>query len=68
MLRQCQVRGTGEGCADREVIDASGNHFDWQEILHSASSMSLFAERKLVELRLPSGKPGRTAVKPCANT
>ena len=47
-----------QGCADREVIDASGNHFDWQEILHSASSMSLFAERKLVELRLPSGKPG----------
>jgi DNA polymerase-3 subunit delta len=46
------------GCTDREVIDASGAHFDWQEILHSANSMSLFAERKLVEIRLPSGKPG----------
>lgn len=46
------------GCTDREVIDASNKNFDWQEILHSATSMSLFAERKLVELRLPSGKPG----------
>ena len=47
-----------QGCTDREVIDAGNKGFDWQEILHSATSMSLFAERKLVELRLPSGKPG----------
>lgn len=47
-----------QGCTDREVIEAGGAHFDWHEILHSASSMSLFAERKLLELRLPSGKPG----------
>jgi DNA polymerase-3 subunit delta len=47
-----------QGCTDREVIDAGSSGFDWQEILHSANSMSLFAERKLIELRLPSGKPG----------
>ena len=47
-----------QGCTDREVIDAGGSGFDWQEILHSASNMSLFAERKLIELRLPGGKPG----------
>jgi DNA polymerase-3 subunit delta len=47
-----------QGCSDREVIDASASGFNWQDILHSATSMSLFAERKLVELRLPSGKPG----------
>ena len=46
------------GCTVREVIEAGGNHFDWGEILHHATSMSLFAERKLVELRLPGGKPG----------
>ncbi|QFU77038.1 DNA polymerase III subunit delta [Halioglobus maricola] len=45
------------GCADREIIDVVPR-FNWDEILHSASSMSLFAERKLVEIRLPSGKPG----------
>ena len=47
-----------QGCVDREVIDAAATGFNWQDILHSATSMSLFAERKLVELRLPSGKPG----------
>ncbi len=46
------------GCTEREVIDASPKSFDWQEILGSATSMSLFSERKLVELRMPSGKPG----------
>src|SRR5210317_1987122 len=47
-----------QGCTDREVLDAGSKGFDWHEMLHSANSMSLFAERKLVELRLPSGKPG----------
>jgi len=47
-----------QGCTDREVIDAGAKGFNWQDILHSATSMSLFAERKLVELRVPSGKPG----------
>lgn len=62
LLQECcdliRRQARAQGCTDREVIDASGKHFDWQEILHSASSMSLFADRKLVELRLPSGKPG----------
>jgi DNA polymerase-3 subunit delta len=51
------------GCTEREVIDASPKNFDWQEILGSATSMSLFSERKLVEIRLPSGKPGAAGSK-----
>ncbi len=51
------------GCNEREVIDASPKNFDWQEILASATSMSLFSERKLVEIRLPSGKPGAAGSK-----
>ena len=46
------------GCTDREVIDAGARGFDWQAILENAGSMSLFAERRLLEIRLPSGKPG----------
>jgi DNA polymerase-3 subunit delta len=46
------------GCTEREVIDAAATGFHWHEIINSAASMSLFAERKLIELRLPSGKPG----------
>lgn len=33
--------------------------FDWDELLRSAGALSLFADRRIVELRLPSGKPGR---------
>jgi DNA polymerase-3 subunit delta len=47
-----------QGCTEREIVDASGTKFDWQELLHSAGNMGLFADRRLVELRLPNGKPG----------
>lgn len=33
--------------------------FDWAELASAASNLSLFAEKRLVELRLPTGKPGR---------
>ena len=32
--------------------------FDWNELIESGQSLSLFAERRLIELRLPTGKPG----------
>lgn len=45
------------GCSERERIEIGGTG-DWQQLLQSAGAMSLFAERKLIELILPSGKPG----------
>ena len=61
LVQECcdQIRQAARaaGCTEREVIDV-GPRFNWDEIAHSAASMSLFAERKLVELRIPSGKPG----------
>ena len=45
-------------CAEREVFTVSGAHFDWSAVLGSAQSMSLFAQSKLIEIRVPSGKPG----------
>ena len=52
LLQECcdLIRGAARagGCTVREVIEADGKHFDWGEILHHATSMSLFAERKLV--------------------
>lgn len=45
------------GFGEREVHDVD-NSFDWNELARSAASMSLFSARRLVELRLPSGKPG----------
>jgi len=33
--------------------------FDWGELLQSGSSMSLFDDKRLIELRMPTGKPGQ---------
>jgi len=44
--------------SEREVLDVDAQ-FDWQRLMDEAASMSLFATRRIVELRLPSGKPGR---------
>jgi DNA polymerase-3 subunit delta len=45
------------GFTDREVFEP-GRGFDWSELTHSLASLSLFGGKKIVELRLPTGKPG----------
>jgi DNA polymerase-3 subunit delta len=45
------------GYGEREVLIAEQG-FKWTELKNSAQSMSLFAERKVIDLRIPSGKPG----------
>ncbi len=47
-----------QGFTEREVLDVDAK-FDWQQLLDEAASMSLFANRRIIELRLPSAKPGR---------
>ncbi len=47
------------GCTERKVFTVSGAHFDWSSVLAAAQSSSLFAERQLLEIRIPSGKPGK---------
>jgi DNA polymerase III subunit delta len=48
-----------QGCEEREVFNISGAHADWSAVLGAAQSMGLFASTKLLEIRLPSGKPGK---------
>lgn len=45
------------GYSEREVLIAE-QHFKWAELRNSAQSMSLFSARKVIDLRIPSGKPG----------
>jgi DNA polymerase-3 subunit delta len=45
------------GCNEREVMQVEAK-FDWGQLHAVSAEMSLFAERKLIELRIPSGKPG----------
>ena len=47
------------GYSERKVFTVSGAHFDWSAVLGAAQAMSLFAERQLIEIRIPSGKPGK---------
>lgn len=46
-----------QGYDERQVFSADAN-FDWGNLLLAGASLSLFAQRRLLELRLPSGKPG----------
>lgn len=45
------------GFSERTVLDADTG-FDWSRLAEAGASLSLFAERRLIELRLPSGRPG----------
>jgi DNA polymerase-3 subunit delta len=47
------------GYSERKIFTVSGAHFDWSGVLGAAQAMSLFAERQLIEIRIPSGKPGK---------
>jgi DNA polymerase-3 subunit delta len=48
------------GHSEREVLFVEKG-FDWGAFTQSAASQSLFGDRKIVELRLASGKPGAAA-------
>lgn len=45
------------GHTTREVLE-SGSGFDWQQLTAEAAAFSLFAEKKVIDLRIPNGKPG----------
>ncbi len=47
-----------QGFAEREVLVA-GAGFRWDDLFLAAGNLSLFGGDKLVDLRLPTGKPGR---------
>jgi DNA polymerase III subunit delta len=48
-----------QGFTERSSHTVAGAHFDWSEVLAAGGSLSLFADRQMLELRIPSGKPGK---------
>jgi len=46
-----------QGFSERQVFNAEAN-FDWSQLIEAGASLSLFAEKRLLELRIPNGKPG----------
>ena len=55
------IRATAraQGYTERTVHTVQGAHFDWSEVLAAGGSLSLFADKQIVEVRIPSGKPGK---------
>ncbi|HUG25977.1 DNA polymerase III subunit delta [Piscinibacter sp.] len=47
------------GHTERQVHSVTGAHFNWSALLGAAQAMSLFADKQLIEIRIPSGKPGK---------
>src|SRR5687767_15143301 len=48
-----------QGYGERTVHTVAGARFDWSEVLAAGGSLSLFADKQIVEVRIPSGKPGK---------
>ena len=46
------------GFSEREVLIVD-RYFKWGELTSTQQSMSLFGDKKLIELRIPTGKPGK---------
>ncbi|MGE0556694.1 MAG: DNA polymerase III subunit delta [Burkholderiales bacterium] len=53
-----RAKARAEGYSEREVLTADSG-FKWSQLALAGNSQSLFASRKLLELRIPTGKPGK---------
>jgi len=56
-LDQLRASARAQGFSERQVLDVDAS-FDWSQLALGRDSLSLFAERRLLDLRIPSGKPG----------
>jgi DNA polymerase-3 subunit delta len=52
-----RAKARAEGYSERSVLTADSG-FRWSELAFAGSSQSLFAARRILELRVPTGKPG----------
>lgn len=55
-----QIRATAraQGFSERQIYQVDNRYFDWDPVLAEANSPSLFADKKILEVRLTTGKPG----------
>ncbi|MEJ2114561.1 MAG: DNA polymerase III subunit delta [Gammaproteobacteria bacterium] len=57
-----RARAKELGFSERKILTVESG-FDWSELEHEQSNMSLFGERTLIDLRIPNGKPGAAGSK-----
>ena len=58
-LDTIRAAARAQGFTERTSHTVAGAHFDWSVVLASGGSLSLFADKQIVEIRIPSGKPGK---------
>ena len=62
LIQECrdQVIRTAQqqGFVERDLFQVDAR-FDWGRISESSATLSLFSSKKIVDIRLPTGKPGR---------
>lgn len=54
---QIRQAARAQGYNEREIYQIEGR-FNWQTLLDSGNNLSLFSSRRLLDMRIPSGKPG----------
>lgn len=52
-----RARARALGFSERQVLHAESG-FDWNALQEAGNSLSLFAEQRIIEVRMPGGKPG----------
>lgn len=57
-----RAKARAEDYSEREVLEA-GKDFDWNALTMGVAALSLFATRRLFDLRLPTGRPDRDGSK-----
>ena len=50
-----RIAARAAGFTERELFYVEGN-YDWHQLLQEANSLSLFADKKLLEIRITHGK------------
>lgn len=58
-LDSIRAKAREQGFSERHVFTVTGAYFDWSAVQAQAGSLSLFAEKQIVEIRIPGGKPGK---------
>ncbi len=61
-LDKIRQSAAAQGYTERKQFHVD-QYFDWDTLTVESQSMSLFAEHKIIELRMPKGKPGSTGSK-----
>ncbi len=66
LLDRLRVSAKSAGYLERLRFTVESG-FDWNQLQQYSQTMSLFSEKRLIELRLPTGKPGDAGAKALIN-